>query len=257
MKRPDRPAWAERAAALLYPRRCPFCGVLLGPDARQGNVCPECEREEKRLAHEPPKLPATEHTLYALNSAMAAYYYSGAVREAILLCKRGGRPWYARDLADCMAVRIWGAVPAGRPGLRPSNELFRAMPLYHCIVPVPSHRTWAGVPGLPLLLARRLGILFHIPVVQGLYTVRGGTQQKSLSRAERAQNARNSYRARPGLDLGGKRVLLVDDIITTGATVSACALALLQAGAVDVTAAAVAVAEELPKEKRPFRENDK
>ena len=74
MKRPDRPAWAERAAALLYPRRCPFCGVLLGPDARQGNVCPECEREEKRLAHEPPKLPATEHTLYALNSAMAAYY---------------------------------------------------------------------------------------------------------------------------------------------------------------------------------------
>lgn len=255
--RPDWAALAERGAALLYPRRCPFCGGMLGPDARQGAVCPACAREEQRLAHEPPRLPGTEHTFYAVSSALAAYYYSGAVRQAILLCKRGGRPWYARELADCMAVRIWGAVPAEGPGQRPVNELFRTLPLYHCIVPVPPHKTWAGVPGLPLLLARRLGILLQIPVVQGLRTVRGATQQKTLTRAQRAENARHAYAVRPGLDLGGKRVLLVDDIITTGATVSACALALLGAGAVDVTAAAVAAAEELPREKRPFRENSK
>ena len=68
----------------------------------------------------------------------------------------------------------------------------------------------------------------------------------------RLANKKDAYACRPGTDLTGKRVLLVDDIITTGATVSACALALLQAGAVEVTAAAVAATEELPKstEKR-------
>ena len=64
------------------------------------------------------------------------------------------------------------------------------------------------------------------------------------------QNAKNAYACRPGTDLSGKRVLLVDDIITTGATASACALALLQAGASDVTAAAIAAVEELPRQQR-------
>ena len=117
-------------------------------------------------------------------------------------------------------------------------------------MPVPPRQPLPGVPGLPLLLARRLGQVLGIPVETPL-SVRPGTRpQKELTRDERLQNARGAFVCHPGADLTGKRVLLVDDIITTGATASACALALLQAGATDVTVAAVAVAEELPKEKR-------
>lgn len=238
-----------RLLALLYPRRCPFCDTLLGHDAREGALCPVCAAEEQRLAHIPPRLPATEHAFYALSSALAAYYYTGAVRRAILLCKRGAHPWYARELADRMAVRIWGALPARCPGGRPQNLWPPGLPLYHCIVPVPPHQPWPGMPGLPLLLARRLSAVLGVPVVQALYTRRGAAQ-KQLGRAGRMQNARNAYACRPGTDLSGKRVLLVDDIITTGATASACALALLQAGASDVTAAAIAAVEELPKQQR-------
>mgnify|MGYP000133313591 CR=1 FL=1 len=91
--------------------------------------------------------------------------------------------------------------------------------------------------GLPLLLARRLGQVLGIPVETPL-SVRPGTRpQKELTRDERLQNARGAFVCHPGADLTGKRVLLVDDIITTGATASACALALLQAGATDVTVA--------------------
>lgn len=249
----NRPAWraaAEQAAVWLYPRRCPFCGSLLGPDALQAAVCPACVAEEERLSCQPPRLPETEHSFSGLQRALAAYYYEGAVRSAILLCKRGCHPWYARELADRMAVRIWGAVPAPRPGDRPRDLLFQGLPLYDCIVPVPPHEPLPGVPGLPLLLARRLGILWGIPVQMPLYVTGKSTPQKGLSRSERMQNAKNAYHCRPGADLSGKRVLLVDDIITTGATVSVCAVALLQACAVDVTAAAIAAAEELPKEKR-------
>lgn len=105
---------------------------------------------------------------------------------------------------------------------------------------------------MPLLLARRLGVLMQLPVMTPLYSTKPLQPQKALTRAERLANKKDAYACRPGTDLTGKRVLLVDDIITTGATVSACALALLQAGAVEVTAAAVAATEELPKstEKR-------
>lgn len=212
--------WLPRLADALFPRRCPFCGALLSADALQGTVCPACVPEEMRLQHIPPRLPEGEHSFYALSQAAAAYYYADAVRSAILRCKRGGSPWRARELADRMAVLVFGALPARRVG------------------------------GLPLLLARRLGQVLRIPVETPL-SVRPGTRpQKELTRDERLQNARGAFVCQPGADLTGKRVLLVDDIITTGATASACALALLQAGATDVTVAAVAVAEELPKEKR-------
>ena len=106
------------------------------------------------------------------------------------------------------------------------------------------------MPGLPLLLARRLGAVLGVPVETPLYIKRRGRPQKELTREQRLQNARGAFGCRPGTDLTGRRVLLIDDIITTGATASACALALLEAGAVEVTAVAIAAAEELPKSRK-------
>ena len=90
-----------------------------------------------------------------------------------------------------------------------------------------------------------------------LYSTKPLQPQKELTRAERLANKKDAYACRPGTDLSGKRVLLVDDIITTGATVSACALALQQAGAYEITAAAVAATEELPKSLQKSTEKRK
>lgn len=204
-------AQLRRLPDLLFPRRCPFCGSLLGPDALQGTVCPACVPEEMRLQHIPARLPEGEHDFYAVREAAAAYYYEDIVRTAVLRCKRGGCFWYARELADRVAVLVFGALPAKQPGKMPQ---------------------YVGVTALPLYIKRR------------------GRPQKELTREQRLQNARGAFGCRPGTDLTGRRVLLVDDIITTGATASACALALLEAGAVEVTAVAIAAAEELPKSRK-------
>lgn len=249
MTRRDAAELCQRAASLLYPRVCPFCGALLGQHARDAAVCPACIAQEERLSHQPPRLPDGDHDFYALNDKMAAYYYADEVRTAILRCKRGGQWHFARELADRMAVRIWGADPAQKPGQRPQYTGVPGMALYGCLVPVPP-REATGEPSLPALLAKRLGEILQIPVIDALQTTRPLRPQKELTRAERILNVRGVYACRPGADIADRRVLLVDDIITTGSTVSACALALLQGGAFEVHAAAVAADEELPKNKR-------
>lgn len=149
-----------------------------------------------------------------------------------------------------MAVLVFGALPAKQPGKMPQYAGVTALPLYSCIVPMPPRQPLPGMPGLPLLLARRLGAVLGVPVETPLYIKRRGRPQKELTREQRLQNARGAFGCRPGTDLTGRRVLLIDDIITTGATASACALALLEAGAVEVTAVAIAAAEELPKSRK-------
>ena len=177
------------------------------------------------------------------------------MRSAILRCKRGGQWWYARELADRMAVRIFGAEPAAAPGRQPQYAAVPGLPLYHALVPVPPRQTGSREPSLPLLLAKRLGTVLQIPVLDVLQTTRTLRPQKELDRALRILNVRDAYACRSGTEVAGKRILVVDDIITTGSTVSACAMALLQAGAFEVHAAAIAADEELPKNKRKPTEN--
>lgn len=241
-------ALPERLAALLWPRRCPLCDALLPRDSFAGCLCRNCLPEARRLFHEPPRLPGTEHQFYAVSGAASVFYYSDSVRHAILRCKEHGHPWYARELADLMAVRIFGAVAALGPAGRPVYVAPGGLLPYTLIVPVPPRRRGTG--RLPGLLAGRLSRILGIPMACPLYTKKKMLPQKNLDLAARLKNTKDAYACRPGTDLSGARVLLVDDIITTGATVSACALALLEGGAASVFAVSVAAKEDLPPDKR-------
>lgn len=226
----------EKLAALIWPRRCPFCGGLLGAKSN-GIWCADCDKAVRRLLRATPRLKESEHDLYALNGAASAARYDEQVRYAVLSCKLHGHPWYARELADLIAVHVFGAQPDARTG-RPVYEGVPGFPICNAVVPVPP-RTKRGF-SLSDALAARLAKILGVPLLRVLTPTRPMRPQKGLDRMERMQNTRGAYACRKGTDLAGMRILLVDDVITTGATASACALALLQGGAASVFAVSVA-----------------
>lgn len=105
------------------------------------------------------------------------------------------------------------------------------------VVPVPLHPTRARERGFnqSQILASAVSRAIQLPTeTQALIRVRPTTSQSELKMSERVENVRGAFRVRHPQRISGQRVLLVDDIFTTGATASACALALRGAGAQEV-----------------------
>lgn len=236
----------ELLRGLLYPERCPFCDRVIGflP------VCPDCADEVEKLRHTPYRLAPTEHRMRGLEGAASLYLYKDAVRDSIHAMKCGARPGYARPFADELARELYGCTFTVQGGIIPVEQGCTGPDLrleYDCIVPVPPSNPgqWYN---LPTLLARRLSRSLGLPVVSGcLYKHRRTPSQAGLDAARRLVNLNGAFAVRRAERIEGRRILLVDDVITTGSTVSNCALALREAGAYSVFAVSVA-ASELEKE---------
>jgi ComF family protein len=101
---------------------------------------------------------------------------------------------------------------------------------FDAIVPVPLHwrRRFQRGFNQADLLARGVARATGIPIVRALRRIRSTSTQAGLSNRTRRQNVTSAFRSR---NVAGKRILLIDDVMTTGATGAACALALKQAGA--------------------------
>jgi ComF family protein len=192
------------AIEFIRPPLCPRCGL----PATSGDLCSACRRDPPRL-----------------DGLRSVAFFQGPLREAIHALKyrtrRGLATVLGQLLADCARQESIAADIA---------------------VPVPLHPTRLHERGYnqSALLANELGRQLGIAVREDVLTrVRHTAPQMTLNATQRQINVQGAFRCRdPGV--AGHRVLLIDDVCTTGATLSACAAALREAGAASVWALTLA-----------------
>lgn len=228
--------WVEAALGLLYPRVCGFCREhSAGPE--DGYVCEECRLCVRFIV--PPfcqrcGMPFAGDLTTPFDcancraqelhftSARAAVAAEGLVLEAIHRFKYQRQLWLEAFLAGLL-------IRQAAPVLREQD--------WNLIVPVPLHplKEREREFNQAERLARRLGRATGLPVhARAVRRVQVTQTQTRLSREQRAENVRRAFAPVPGAALAKARVVLVDDVFTTGATTSACAQALHKAGAAEV-----------------------
>ncbi|MGH8004595.1 MAG: ComF family protein [Limisphaerales bacterium] len=144
-------------------------------------------------------------------------------------------------------LKYYGDEPAGRfLGRELGNMLaeFDSMPAWDAVVPVPLHwtRKWSRGFNQSSILARAVSKTAGLPVLPALRRVKRTKDQTRLSREERLANVREAFWVVK--DVAGKKLLLLDDVTTTGATLEECRRVLAEAGASQISAAVVAMASD-------------
>lgn len=257
----------ERAASdflsLVVPVECAGCQT---PDSV---LCPLCTRRLRAATSSPARCeglaPAlVEYDGGILLRAVASGIYRAELAQALLAYKRRGAASLRRELASALGRALRAALPEGhegpeiwlvpvptssaayiRRGFDPVKDLLRWL-LRHRLIP-------RGMRCVPLLARRRVGILASLRNAVVALIMGGGGGQKGLGRRARRARLAGSFRARlpcwrrPGMaSLVGRRAVIVDDVLTTGATLREAARALEDIGVNVLGAVVIAVVPEAP-----------
>ena len=208
----------ENVLELLYPTRCCFCHRFTG---RGVPVCPDCRRKYPDV---PPAMQ--EQRLRYLEGCLSPLWYAGDVRASLLRYKFGGLTGYAEVYGEYLSKCL------------DENAISCDSITW---APLSRRRLRQRGYDQALLLARELARRRGLPCERMLGKCRDTPAQSGLrGRAERKANAAGAYCALDPQNIKGKRLLLVDDIVTTGETLMECARVLRAAGAKSVTAVTVA-----------------
>ena len=209
-----RPKIIDFAADIIMPTRCPCCGGFIMWNEKLCEKClkslPLCGSEER-----PPE---------GCSAAVSVFAFDGPAKEGIYSLKDGWGRAFAEYAAEIISERLRGC----------GAELVTCVPMSRR---KKASRGWDQAEVIAKEFAEALGLPCDLSLLRRRYS---RTEQHGLSAAGRAEFASGQYSIAPDhADISGKHIILADDVITTGSTVSACASLLLSMGAADVIAASV------------------
>lgn len=242
LSRSARPWWQACGASLLdllYPLACVACGETFAQERAAGAICPAChEKIAWGYAAPCPRCAMPDISVggchecqqrqHRFDVAIALGKHEGTLRDLVLRAKTSHDDALALALGDQLAT-AWEA----RQGGQALDGLVA--------VPSPLWGQWRRRANLPELLAERLAKRLNVKRLTGaLQFTRHVQKQHDLNRARRERNLRHALTTTAAYDIKGARLLVVDDVLTTGATANEMGRALLAAGAATVSVAVVA-----------------
>lgn len=210
----------EKLWSFFFPPKCVVCKTILDQD--QTDLCHKCRQNLSGPNSEKIKLSF-------LAGWTSLWYYEGDVRNSLLRFKFYNRRSYALSYGRLLAMKLQEKYPDGFDILT--------------WVPVSRLRRWKRGYDQCKLLADTVAVELGMEPVRTLHKLRNNPPQSGIvGVAARKANVLGVYRCTCPEQIAGKRILLLDDIITTGATASECARILLTAGAKEVYCGTVAAA---------------
>ncbi len=207
---------------LIYPPRCAFCGKVT---ANGEEICTSCEKEL-------PYIPLEEQLrpLPGINGCCSPLSYQDTVRESLHRYKFKGKNAYFRTYGKLVAKCV--------------DENHVSCDIISC-VPLSKKRLRKRGYNQSELIARKMAELLQLTYRPVLKKVRNNPAQSGTAgKKQRRENVQGVYEIHPAADIAGKSILLVDDIVTTGATLQECARVLTEHGAAQVWAATLARTEK-------------
>ena len=213
---------------LLFPEKCVLCRAVL--NRKELDLCHNCRADG-------PEFRAGRKKLPFLDSWVAVWYYEKKARRSLLRYKFGRRRSYAQSYGRLLAMRLLEEYPEG----------------FDLLTWVPTgwfKRLTRGFDQCQLL-AQAVGKELGMEPQRVIRKIRSNKTQSTIhGEAKRRANVLGAYKVTQPEQVKDKRILLLDDIITTGATAGECARILLTAGASEVHCGAVAAARYQAKSSR-------
>lgn len=207
---------------LLFPPKCILCAKVL--ERQETDLCHTCRADS-------PECAGKHKNFSFLDSWAAVWYYEKSIRESLLRFKFRRARHYAPVYGQLLAMRLQQLYPDGFDILT--------------WVPISAVRRFTRGYDQVELLAQAVGQELGMTPVSTLKKVRNNRPQSGIvGQAKRRANVLGAYQAVCPQAVQGKRILLLDDIVTTGATAGECARVLLTAGAKEVHCGFVAAARQ-------------